>query len=408
MSGIAIDASVDRDASWIDRDWLAVVACMFGMLLSVAALTLYTFGVFVRPLHAEFGWNRTQLSVTISITQYAIGFSSPFWGVLADRFGPRKIILPTTVLLALLIGSLSLLTPHLWHLYLVFFLISTLGPSPVLHAAIVSRLFSRHLGLALGLALMGVGLAGAVMPSLAQSLVSSFGWRHAYLGLGALALVIGLPMALIATRHVHGSAPRRVGVPVASVLPSVGTRVFGLMCVVFVLLGIITIGTVAHLVPMMIDRKFSPAAAAGVAGLIGFAALVSRGFIGWVLDRLQAPRVLAVVALFAVGAFLLLALGSARISNYVAVIMLGGVVGAEVDFLAFMTRCYFPQELFGRLFGLLFLVFTLGGGTGPILMGLSFDHLGGYRPGLLLFAVVGTVAAAMALTLPKTRTGRLA
>ena len=305
MDDIAADAGagVGGDAGrWMDRDWLAVFAAMCGQILSVGTLTLYTLGVFIHPIQAEFGWSRTQLSVAASISSYTVGLSSPLWGMLVDRFGSRVILPPAVVALSVLVASLGLLTPPLWHFYLVFFLIALLGPSVVLYPSALTRLFSRHLGLALGLAAMGVGLGGTILPPVAQKLIASFGWRDAYFGLGAIALLVGLPVALIATRHIHGPVRRRAGESVVPVLPSVRTRTFVLMCAVFVLLGLVTIGTLVHLVPLMTGRGFAPAAAARLAGLTGFAALLSRGATGWVLDHVEAPRLLAPVTLLAVPA----------------------------------------------------------------------------------------------------------
>ena len=152
----------------------------------------------------------------------------------------------------------------------------------------------------------------------------------------------------------------------------------------------------------MIGRGFAPAAAARFAGIAGFAALVSRGVTGWVLDRVQAPRVLATITLIAVMALLLLSYGAASPAMYyLTVLMLGSVIGAEVDVAGFMVRRYFPSAVFGRLYGFLFMLFALGGGTGPIIMGSSFDHLGGYTPGLLLFAGLGIIAGLAALALPR-------
>ena len=403
MSGFRITRDTGEAERWLDRDWLAVVGSICGLLLSVAGLTLYTFGAFLRPLQAAFHWSRTELSLTVSIAQFAIGFSAPLWGLLSDRIGPRMILICTTISMAVFFSLLSLLTQHLWHLYLMFLLIATFGPSPVLHSAIITRLFKRRLGLALGLALTGVGLGAAVIPSLSTSLIGWLGWRGAYLGLGVLTLVIGLPAALVITRHVHGPAVGRIDRQAVPIATSLRTRNFALTSVIFVILGIVTVGTAAHVVPMMMDRGFQPAGAAKVAGLIGFTAIFARAVTGTALDRFQPSRLLAIIALIAVSAFLLLAIDMGRNLEFLPIMMLGVVLGAEGDFLAFLTRRLFPQAVFGRLFGIMFLAFTLGGGIGPILMGLSFDHLGSYRPGLLLFAALGIIAALTALALPNTK-----
>jgi len=401
----------DSEATYIDggvtiardRDWPALVAAMVFNFLSIGTLTIYIFGVFVHPLQQEFGWSRTQLAFAVTIAQYSLGITTPFWGMMTDRFGPRAIMLPTLILMAVLFASLSLLTPNIWHFYLMFFLIPVLAPSPVLNSSVIARLFDKRLGLAMGLMLVGVGLGSAVLPSLAQMLITAFGWRTAYVVLGGLTLMIGLPAILVETRHVRGPIPRKSGGMIEPLLPAVKSRVFVLIFLIFLLMGAATTGTLTHLVPMMIDHGLDPSAAAGLAGVVGLSALCARGLIGHVLDRVAAPPVLAVICLMAVTAFLILGCNPGHGLAYVAAILLGVSAGAEADFVGFLTRRYFSGALFGRMFGLVFLAFTAGGGTGPFLMGLSYDRLGGYFPGLMLFAGLCLLAAIIALMLPPAR-----
>ncbi len=393
-------AATERD---LDREWTAVAACAAGLSLSVATLGLYSFGIFVRPLAAEFGWSRTQLSGAISISIYGLAVTSPFWGLLLDRFGPRRIMLPSAVMLSVLVASLSLLTPNLWHLYAVFAAMQIFagGASPLGYSAVLTRRFNRRLGLALGLGLMGVGLGATILPPLCQALLGEFGWRNAYVILGLITLVVTMPAMLVATRNVRGPASAQRGALVRFVLTLARTRPFVLMSLAFFLMGLVTVGTITQLVPMMIDCGADPAAAARVAALAGLAALAGRGGIGWVLDRVHAPYVFVGVALLGVLAFLLLSYGQNSATAYAAAFLLGAVIGMEVDFISFMVRRYFDPAVFGSLYGIAFGVFNLGAGTGPVVLGSSFDRFGSYSPGLMLFSVIGMVAAFLMLAMPR-------
>ena len=397
MAGRSGGELVTRGAAWP-----AVAAAAAGLIFSQGTLMVYSFGVFVGPLSREFGWSRTELSFAILVSQVALALSSPAWGVLVDRFGPRRVLLPSIVMLSGLVASLSLLTPHTWHFYAVFAAVSLLagGASPLGYSAILVRRFDRNLGLALGLALMGVGLGATIIPPLAQTLLGPFGWRGAYVGLGAVTLLVTIPAALLATRDlpplVRGRAAEN-----GSIGAMVRTRAFVLVCLAFLILGGVSIGALAHLVPMMVDHGLTAAAAAGLAGATGIAAIVARGGVGWLLDRVHAPFVLAGVALMASVAFLLLAFGDGGNTGFAAAVLLGLLVGAETDFISFLIRRYFGPVPFGRLYGIAFGVFVLGTGTGPLLLGASFDRLGSYRPGLLLFAVLGVATAAIALAMPR-------
>ena len=387
----------------MDRDWSVVAASVLGLSLSVGTLLVYSFGVFVRPLSAEFGWSRTELSGAVALSQYTMALSGWFWGALIDRFGPRAVVVPSVIIIGMLVASLGLLTPSLLLYYLVFAAIPVLagGATPLGYCGVLVRRFDRYRGLALGIALMGIGLGAAILPPLVTMLIEREGWRQAYVLLGALTVIVTLPSALVATRGLHYMPDRRrYNVPVIGVLALVFTRSFMLICAAFLVLGIVSIGAVAHLVPMMVDRGFSPAAAARVAGLTGLATLVFRAGAGWVLDRVHARYVLAAIAALAAAALLLLAYGSGAGAAYLAALLLGAVLGAEADLIAYQVSRYFEAVVFGKLFGIAFGVYVVGVGTGPLLMGASFDYLGGYRPGLLAFVGLSVVVAMLAFAMP--------
>ena len=393
-------------ATDLDRHWSIVAACAVCLMLSVGTLLLYSFSVFVRPLAMEFHWSRTQISGALTIGQFMVAVTCPLWGLLIDRFGPRKVILPSIVLMSLSYSALSLLTPHLWHLYLLFALFTLFGggAAPVGYAAVLVRSFDRHLGLALGLALMGIGFGAAFLPKAATALITSSHWRHAYATIGAATLLLTLPMAIYATRYAKRPA---AALTLASVhiFPLVKTRAFLSMCAIFILLGPASGGILAHFVSLLTDRGTSPGEAATIASAAGIAVIAGRAGIGWLLDRFHAGRLLAGVALLILTALLILLQARSIASGYAASLLIGSVLGAEVDFTAFLVRRYFGSAAFGRLYGIAFGTFSLGVGTGPLLMGLSFDRLGTYGPGLWLFVGFSLVAAAVSLSLPNYSNG---
>jgi len=396
MQDAVLVQTPDDVAKDLDRDWLAVAASAVGLIFSVGTLSIYTFGVFVGPLSSEFGWSRTELFGALAVSQYALALSAPFWGLLTDRFGPRPLILPAVVLLSSLFASMALLSPHLWHLYLIFTLFPILAGAtgPLGYSAVIVRKFEGKLGQALGLALMGVGLGAFLLPQITQTFVVEFGWRGAFAAVGLLTLLITLPAALIATRGLGKPVLGPTAPNAPSVISMIRTRAF-------VLIGTISVGALSHLVPLMTDRGLTPAVAASVASTAGLATLIGRGGLGWILDRVYAAYVLAVVAMMAVCAFLLLTFGHGLTLAYVAAALVGLVVGAEVDFVSFLIRRYFGMAVYGRLYGIAFGLFIVGSGTGPLLLGACFDRLGGYRPGLLLFAGLGVMVAALAFALPR-------
>ena len=393
-------AQASEDDRGLDRDWLAVASSSIGLMFSVGALTAYPLGVFIAPLGAEFGWTRGQISGAATIGQISLVVSSLLWGLLLDRFGPRRTLLSAVIGLGAGLALLARLTGPLWHLYVAFAAVPVLAAAanPLGYNGVLVRRFNRRLGLALGISLMGVGLGAAILPSIAQRIIAAHGWRSAYGTFAALAIVVGLPAAWIATRNAQDPVLRPSGLAASSIWPFVRTRAFLLICGAFFLLGTAGTGVLTHLIPMVTDHGFSPALAAKIAGLAGISTLVSRGVVGWLLDRVKASYMVATIALICVCMCLLLVRGGGIGVYAFAAVLLGLIAGAEVDFIGFLVRRYFGPTVFGRLYALAFAFFALG--PGAVLIGYSYDHFHGYRPGLLLFALLSALAAVLAFAMP--------
>src|ERR1700730_3636579 len=101
--------------------WRVAVASGVGVFVSFASLLVYTFGIFLKPLAEEFSWSREAVSAAFGIAAMTSAVSSPILGHLFDRLSPRRIIVPSLVVFGSGFASLALLTPRLWHLYLIFF-----------------------------------------------------------------------------------------------------------------------------------------------------------------------------------------------------------------------------------------------------------------------------------------------
>jgi len=149
-----------------------------------------------------------------------------------------------------------------------------------------------------------------------------------------------------------------------------------------------------HVVPMLTDRGLSPAAAANAIAVLGVGSLLGRLSTGFALDRLSIALVGG--TLFSLQGLGMLALwsGAGGAIPYIAVFFVGLAVGAETDIIPFVTRRKFGVRQFGRIFGLIYGMFSIGPVLGPLLMGSAFDAFGSYSFILLVFAA-SSLAAAM-------------
>lgn len=166
-------------------------------------VVFFTFPVLLKPLSEELSWSREAVSRAYAAMTLASAFSAPVVGHLFDRSGPRWICGPCLMVAGCAFASLALLTPKLWHLYAIFGLIglATTGASAVVYARVISTWFDARRGLALAVMIASSGVGGIVYPPVAQALIEPVGWRSAYLILGAVTLVIGVPVILLFVRE---------------------------------------------------------------------------------------------------------------------------------------------------------------------------------------------------------------
>jgi predicted MFS family arabinose efflux permease len=406
MTSLATGSSASEAirAGELQRGWPVIIACMLGLMFGLASIAIFSFGTFVLPVGSEMGWNRAQMSGAITSYEYGLAIGSLGFGFLIDRIGARIVILTGIFILALLTASLALLTHNLLHLYAVYGAMGllTVGTTPVGYNRILIEWFDKRRGLALGLALIGAGLGATVMPPLSQKLIAAFGWRTTFVCLAVIIFLVTWPTGyfLLKARPDGQAADRRAARPPlhAGVFTS---RLFLTLAVISLLFGLITVGTYSHLGPMLHDRGYDARTSAFIISISGIALIVARGSVGWILDYLYAPYVVAVVALAAVPAIFLLEFGGGDAALYAATFLVGFVLGAEYDLVGFLVSRYYDKANFGGLFGVIYCILVCGSGTGPILIGLSFVHFGNYTVGLVAFAGLAVLLAVLALTLPR-------
>src|SRR5580698_552489 len=129
--------------------WHVVSAGFFGVMLGYSVLIPYTFGLFLKPLSAAFGWHRDSISIAFGCVAITIALCSPVVGRLLDRYGPRRTILSCIVIFSLAFASLALLTSNIRHLYLVFVVLGLAGngTTQLAYSRTVATWFTARRGL---------------------------------------------------------------------------------------------------------------------------------------------------------------------------------------------------------------------------------------------------------------------
>jgi MFS family permease len=364
--------------------WKIVLAGFFGVMVSFAAIVPYTFGLFLKPLAADFGWHREAISAGFSIAALTVAAASPALGFLLDRFGPRRIILPCILIFASAYASLALLTPHLLHFYLAFFIIGLVGNGTAYlgYSRAISTWFDRRRGLALSIMLAGGACGAMFLPILAQAAITQYGWRNAYIVLGVLALALGFPLTAwlvreqpVAQQNAHVSID--VGNSVKEALTS---RIFWVIAATVCLYAISVNGAIAHLSALLTDRGVSTQGASYSIAIIGASGLIGRILTGIFLDRFFGPRVSQFMLLMTVAGIVLLSVAQTLIAGLFAAALIGFSMGSEGDITPYLLSRYFGLKRLSTLYALTWTAYAVGGATGPLIVGRIFDSLGSYRP----------------------------
>lgn len=387
---------------------MTTAASIVGLAFGPSVIAVLAISPFIPPIEAEFGWSRVQVSLAVTIVSYMIVLVSPLQGFLVDRFGPRRVVLTSIPLFAAGLAAFYFQQNNLFAYYALWALIPLLsiGLWPLGYLTAVSRWFDRRLGLALGCANAGIGVGSTVVPLIITGLIAAYDWRTAFLGLAACVLFITWPTVYFFLREPsktdafakHRAAQAAFGVPFEEALRQ---PVFYVLNVAFFLLGVTATSLVTQQVPLLIESGWSATDAAYVASTFGFALLFARVFVGFVIDHLFAPLVMMLVSIGGALACVLYAVYPD--AGVVSAILLGLLLGAEFDVLAFLIKRYFGNVSYGRVYGVIFGVFYLGSGLGIYGLSLSRERFGDYDTGLFIAAGILVTCAALVAFMPPYR-----
>jgi MFS family permease len=393
--------------------WFIVAVAGIGLFMGYVPIIGFSFGVFFKPLSDEFNWSRAEVSLAFSLSLLVLSATLPVVGRLVDKYGARKVILPSAVLFGLTLASFYFLTASLWHFYAVYLVLGAAGSgtAAVPYYKVIANWFDKRRGLALGLTMAGAGLGFFVMPTLSYVLISAVGWRLAYVIIGVTVIVVTISVVGPFLRETPQSMGLRSDDEVASeqnvaalkynsgltVKEAWFSATFWVMCTALFLVSLALNGCLIHLVPLLTDRGISPKTAALSASVLGGATLLGRLGTGFLLDRFFAGNV--AIVFFSLGALgvLMLWTGAGGWLSFLVAILLGLGIGAEGDIMPYLVSRYFGLRAFGEIYAYVLAIYTLGAVVGPILMGFAFDATGSYDLVLIPFLVV-TLAGALLLT----------
>lgn len=403
--GGLIETVAGRDRIRIAPEWKVLGGFALVMMLSGGPMWGSTLGIFVAPLEHDLGWSQTQIYLGVSLAYLLTPVVAPLVGWLLDRGQARRVIIWALLIQVLAFYGMSRMGHSIGLYYVLCILMfgTVLGVTPMPLTKVINGWFVEKLGLALGV-LFSLNYAGAmVAPIAAVALIVRLGWRETYTVFGAALLLLSTSAALLWIREnpqrkspaAESATHSSDGTTHRAFLDAIRQKEFWVIAVWLLLYGYSFNGISLHLVPLLEGYGLSSAKAAVAQSIVGFGGLSGNLLAGILLDRMRAPRLATVVALFPVAGLGLLALSPGQVSGYVMALTLGFAAGSEGTILMYLAGRYFSPAAFGRVTSLLVVVVIIGSASGPAIVALLHDHFGGYGQAVALNAMTFLIGALM-------------
>lgn len=395
--------------------WRALLASLVGAGCGIASISFYSSSVFIAAISEDMGWARGSVQVGVSIMILSAMITAPITGALVDKYGPRRVALISVPLYATALCVFGYLSYTLTTFYLAWLLISVIGAGtlPITWTKNVNLWFDKNRGLALGICLMGTGIAATLVPVYVVSLISLFGWKQAYVFLGITVLLIALPSTFLFFKLPKDDSGHDMSPKISHLKSNTGFRIssggagnifsdsrFWLIGISILLIAAAVSAFITSLVPLLMDRQMSLAAAASYAGYMGMSVIGGRIFAGILIDRAWAPAVAAAFFIMpGIGAIILLSATGLHDLTLLAILGVGLAAGAELDLMAFLISRYFNIDQYGYLYGWIYVFFSLGAGTAPAIAGWSYSMSNSYQNTLITISIAAALSAATILCL---------
>ena len=377
---------------------IKAAATGFVSLFSLIGIMFYGLPFFYDFWVKEFGWSRVTVTSGNAFGRITAALLGYFVGWLIDRFGPRKLILTGILFGGTAFVALSMMT-SLWQFY-AFSLWAALGyicGGPLPNQVLTSRWFTKSRGKAMGIAYLGVGVGGVLVPQIAKWLNIRMGWHQSLMILGILMIIISFPVAWFAKDNpnsiVQEVVKEETKIPLGAILKS---RSFYLLLIGSVCSIAAVSGTSQHLkLFFSLDLKYTQGQSANVISLVLLSSIIGRLFMGWLADRIPKKRVMVLIYSLVAASIPLLYFASTPGVIYIFAFVFGVALGGDYMIIPLMTAKIFGIRILGRVMGIILTTDVMSDALSPMLVGWLRDSSGSYFTGfaaLISLAAIGTIA----------------
>jgi MFS family permease len=397
----------------LPRRWL-IVAALFAVTYGIS-MPLAAYGVFLPIIAETFGWSRGAIASALSLNLVVGGFAGYAVGALADRHGPRVMLLLTVGLAGAAFALVSAVGA-LWHLYLLVGVLGGVGMSSfyLLGASTVSHWFDDRRGLAIALVLVGFNLGYMSAGPLAAWLIPLVGWRAAYALLGGggailtmlAAATVRLPRAPEKTAaRATRRAPRSTSAEVTAAQALRDPRFWSLN-VAWLLLGAVLFMVSVHVVPFALDQGVSLAVASLALTAYGIGSVSGRLAGGALADRFGTRLTTTAGYVLELLALVVLAAAPSQGVLLATVAVFGAGAAATDTILVKAIPDVFGLRAIGAIMGTLTLGWRCGAALGPATAGFLYDLTGSYAVAFRAAPVVVLVSWVLFALATRARSAR--
>ena len=403
--------------------WYVLAASFF--LLFFQSGARFSFGIMFKPMAAELGWNRASISSTFFLNTVFFAATLSLAGKLYDRYGPRMVILVSTVLLAA--GYISTSQVYsLWQFHLFYGVITAVGlggASVPLIAALMSKWFARRRGLAISLALSGNCLGQFVMVPIVNWFVFAYGWRFSYVLLGVIILAGNIILVLTVIK----AAPEDMGIKPygydlvdaaatpekpdntiprpndLSLMQASKTRAFWFFLLFMLICGSGDFLVAAHLVPVVTDYGVSPTSAANMMAWFGLLSMGGILIAGPASDLIGNKIPIALTFVLRLMLFLMILKYPNPITFFIFAVGFGFTLLITAPLTTTLVGRLYGFTHVGMISGFITTIHHLGGGFWAFMGGALFDKTGSYQVTFTISAFLAFIAIISTLVIREKR-----
>ncbi|HVQ28455.1 MAG TPA: MFS transporter [Vicinamibacteria bacterium] len=392
-------------AAHAPRHQALAVTTGFLSLFSIVGVALYGLPFFYDFFVRDLGWTRQQVTSGNALSKLVVG---PLFGFLAgtivDRFGPRRLMIAGILVAGLALVGLGGVTTL--GAFYFFYLLNALGyvaGGPLPNQVLLAGWFDTARGKAMGIAYLGIGIGGALVPLAAHALIEALGFRGALRALGILMVLIALPAALFVKEPpgLRSTSPVAGAASMSGVLrrPAFYLLALGSMASI----GSVG-GTMQNLkLYLTLDRGLTQGRVATLLSLILIGSIAGRLVMGWLADRWAKKHVMLVIYAIVAATIPLLAAAPSEPLLFTAAALFGVGLGGDYMIIPLMAAELFGLKVLGRLMGVVLTADGVAEAVVPMLVAGLRDRTGTYAAGFGLLAGLAVLGAVAVACLPRPR-----